>query len=45
VTEGLRNGGPSGPVINTEDATIGETKDFSQITNLPVSYRGASARS
>lgn len=33
--------GESGPVINTENATIGNTKDFSQITNLPVNYRGA----
>src|SRR5712692_5386067 len=34
-------GGESGPVINTENATIGDTKDFAQITNLPVNYRGA----
>src|SRR3984893_9142976 len=33
--------GDSGPVINTENATIGDSKDFSQITNLPVNYRGA----
>jgi hypothetical protein len=33
--------GEAGPVINTENATIGDTKDFSQITNLPVNYRGA----
>jgi hypothetical protein len=31
----------SGPVINTENGTIGDTKDFQQITNLPVNYRGA----
>jgi len=43
VTEGLRSGGSSGPVINTEKATIGDTKDFSKITNLPVRYRGAPA--
>ena len=43
VTEGLRSGGSSGPVINTEKVTIGDTKDFSQITNLPVRYRGAPA--
>jgi hypothetical protein len=33
--------GDAGPVINTENATIGDTKDFAQITNLPVNYRGA----
>ncbi len=33
--------GDSGPVINTENATIGDSKDFQQITNLPVNYRGA----
>jgi hypothetical protein len=38
------NGG-SGPVINTENATIGDTKDFAQITNLPVNYRGATTSS
>jgi hypothetical protein len=31
----------SGPVINTENATIADSKDFNQITNLPVNYRGA----
>jgi hypothetical protein len=30
-----------GPVINTENGTIGDTKDFQQITALPVNYRGA----
>jgi hypothetical protein len=34
-------GSEAGPVINTENATIGDTKDFAQITNLPVNYRGA----
>jgi hypothetical protein len=33
--------GDSGPVINTDNATIGDSKDFRQITNLPVNYRGA----
>ncbi len=31
----------SGPVINTENGTIGDTKDFKQLTSLPVNYRGA----
>jgi len=30
----------SGPVINTENGTIEDTKDFQQITSLPVNYRG-----
>jgi hypothetical protein len=30
-----------GPVINTENGTIGDSKDFQQITALPVNYRGA----
>src|SRR5216683_2443 len=29
----------SGPVINTENATIGDSKSFQQITSLPVNYR------
>jgi hypothetical protein len=33
-------GGDSGPVINTENATIGDSKNFQQITSLPVNYRG-----
>src|SRR5580704_1947550 len=33
--------GEGGPVINTENGTIGDTKDFGQLTNLPVNYRGA----
>src|ERR1700730_10964786 len=33
--------GESVPVINTENGTIGDTKDFQQITSLPVNYRGA----
>jgi hypothetical protein len=31
----------AGPVINTENATLGDSKDFQQITSLPVNYRGA----
>src|SRR3984893_16079258 len=34
-------GSESGPVINTENATIGDSKNFQQITALPVNYRGA----
>jgi len=30
-----------GPVINTENGTIGDSKNFQQITSLPVNYRGA----
>src|SRR5277367_2230848 len=33
--------GETGPVINTENGTIGDSKDFQQITGLPVNYRGA----
>jgi len=33
--------GDAGPVINTENATLGDTKDFAQVTGLPVNYRGA----
>jgi hypothetical protein len=33
--------GEGGPVINTENGTIGDTKDFKQLTSLPVNYRGA----
>jgi hypothetical protein len=39
--QSIEVGGDAGPVINTENATIGDTKDFAQITNLPVNYRGA----
>jgi hypothetical protein len=31
----------AGPVIDTENGTIGDTKDFQQLTGLPVNYRGA----
>jgi hypothetical protein len=40
-TQTIEVSGESGPVINTESGTIGDTKDFQQITNLPVNYRGA----
>ena len=40
-TQTIEVSGTSGPVINTENGTIGDTKDFQQITNLPVNYRGA----
>jgi hypothetical protein len=33
------------PVINTESATIGDTKDFQQVSDLPVHYRGATTSS
>src|ERR1700730_2500271 len=33
-------GRESGPVINPENATIGDSKSFQQITSLPVNYRG-----
>jgi Carboxypeptidase regulatory-like domain len=32
--------GDSGPLINTENGTIGDSKDFQEITSLPVNYRG-----
>ena len=40
-TQTIEVSGESGPVINAENGTIGDTKDFQQITNLPVNYRGA----
>ena len=40
-TQTVEVAGDSGPLINTENATIGDSKDFQQITNLPVNYRGA----
>jgi hypothetical protein len=33
--------GDSGPLINTESATLGDTKNSQQLTGLPVNYRGA----
>lgn len=41
AAQSIEVGGEAGPVINTENATLGDTKDFQQITNLPVNYRGA----
>jgi hypothetical protein len=41
ASQTIEVGGDSGPAINTENATIGDTKNFAQITNLPVNYRGA----
>jgi hypothetical protein len=40
-TQTVEVNGESGPVINTENGTIGDTKNFQQITSLPVNYRGA----
>jgi hypothetical protein len=40
-TQTIEVSGERGPVINTENGTIGDTKDFQQITALPVNYRGA----
>jgi len=40
-TQTIEVSGESGPVINTENGTIGDTKDFQQITNLPVNYQFA----
>src|SRR5450432_1388414 len=40
-TQSIEVGADSGPVINTENATLGDSKDFQQITSLPVNYRGA----
>lgn len=33
--------GETAAAINTENATLGDTKDFLQISELPVNYRGA----
>jgi Carboxypeptidase regulatory-like domain len=40
-TQTIEVSGESGPVINTENGTIGDTKDFQQLTSLAVNYRGA----
>src|SRR5208282_856979 len=40
-TQTVEVSGDAGPVINTENGTIGDTKDFKQLTGLPVNYRGA----
>src|SRR3984957_16476379 len=33
------------PMINTESATLADTKDFLQVSQLPVNYRGATTSS
>jgi hypothetical protein len=33
------------PMINTENATLADTKDFIQVSQLPVNYRGATTSS
>jgi hypothetical protein len=40
-SQSIEVNGDAGPVINTENGTIGDTKNFQQITGLPVNYRGA----
>ena len=40
-TQTIEVSSDAGPVINTENGTIGDTKDFAQLTALPVNYRGA----
>jgi hypothetical protein len=45
ATQTVEVSGESGPVINTENATIADSKDFQQITSLPVNYRGATTSS
>jgi len=37
--------GDTAPMINTESATLAESKDFIQISQLPVNYRGATTSS
>ncbi len=37
--------GDTAPMINTESATLSDTKDFLQVTQLPVNYRGATTSS
>jgi len=37
-TQTIEVSGERGPVINTENGTIGDTKDFQQITALPVKF-------
>ena len=44
ASQSIEVGAESGPAINTENATIGDTKDFQQITALPVNYRGTTTR-
>ena len=33
------------PMINTENATLADSKDFSQVSELPVNYRGSTTSS
>jgi len=40
-TQSIEVNDEAGPVINTENGTIGDTKNFQQLTGLPVNYRGA----
>jgi hypothetical protein len=40
-SQSIEVNGDAGPVINSENGTIGDTKNFQQITGLPVNYRGA----
>jgi hypothetical protein len=40
-TQTVEVNGEAGPIINTENGTIGDSKNFQQITSLPVNYRGA----
>jgi hypothetical protein len=37
--------GDQAPMINTESATLADTKDFLQISQLPVNYRGSTTSS
>ena len=37
--------GDLAPMINTESATLADTKDFLQVSQLPVNYRGATTSS
>jgi hypothetical protein len=39
----ITRSGERGAVINTENGTIADTKDFQQSTALPVNYRGANS--
>jgi hypothetical protein len=40
-TQSIEVKGEAGPAIDTENGTIGDAKNFQEITNLPVNYRGA----
>jgi hypothetical protein len=37
--------GDTAPMINTESATLADSKDFVQVSQLPVNYRGATTSS